>query len=716
VEAVEALVPDEPDRIRLVPGAVIPGTRYRITGWLGDGGMGVVYEAEHTDLERHVAIKVLHAQHCADPAQRRTFLEEAKAASRIGSPHIVEVFDYEELPDGRLLYVMELLHGSTLDGLFPQGPMAAERVIPILRQVCKGLHAAHEANVIHRDVKPENIYVRTDTRRPDTIKLLDFGIAAMAGLGRSLTGSPHYMAPEQVIGKGFGRQIDVYSLGCTAYEMLTGQTPFDGDSVKEILKHHLKTPPKAPHELEGSQCPEVLSKIILNCLHKKRKERYPDMLELEAALCEAQIELGFVTPWDHLELPAIDEVRRADIRARMPKTERPADAPRRRWIPAALGGAAALVLAGIVAVVLTGQPSALPDDVAQLSAEAVDAAARAHYVYPPPDDPEAVTAYTKVLEIESKGGSAAEGQAEKLRKEFASTLVYLGNMYWEREGGRPFAVDFYAQALLFDDSNPAARERGALTPGQLADLQRKADESDFTKSELIAAAPLAAMAEEDEEVRRERLEELAATSDQRSLTADAKLETLLAGMGETMPRKRSKKAKPKRQTAKAKPSQPVAAAAPTAAVPEAVPEAPTSTGEAGAVPADGATPGAKSTRNPQRALELASEGNKALKSSKLGKAETLYHQALNHDRRCGRALIGLSDVHFERAQHQKAVTWAEKAVKVSGRNSGYRIKLGDAYFKVLRYKDARVQYDRAAALGSGAAKKRIAKLDAKVGK
>src|SRR5689334_15096608 len=151
-EPIIALVP-------LVPGGMLGGTRYRILGWLGEGGMGVVYEAEHVDLGRKVALKILRSEACRRAHHVEAFRAEARIVASIRSEFIVEIYDFAELADGRALFTMELLQGSTLHNAIAWGPLELSRAIGILRQICKGLAAAHAAGVVHRDIKPENVFL-----------------------------------------------------------------------------------------------------------------------------------------------------------------------------------------------------------------------------------------------------------------------------------------------------------------------------------------------------------------------------------------------------------------------------------------------------------------------------------------------------------------------------------------------------------------------------
>ena len=341
------------DVVHLSPGAVIPGTRYRLLRWLGDGGMGVVYEAEHVDIERRVAVKILRLDVCDQPQALQLFRDEARAAGRIGSAHIIEILDFAELPDGRLLYTMELLSGRPLARELAERPLPAARTIAILRQVCKGLASAHAAHIIHRDIKPDNIFLDDRQSRPDVVKILDFGISIfMAGTTVTdvdILGTPLYLAPEIIDGKPFDARVDMYALGCTAYEMLTGRPPYDG-TVKELLFAHRHAPlPSVLTLTRDHDVPRPLADVVLRCLAKDPAERHADMHDLEAALCEAQIAAKLETAWDDLALPDVDGERRDRLLRGMPDPAASAAQarPRRRtYLAAALVGC--LVLGGLV--------------------------------------------------------------------------------------------------------------------------------------------------------------------------------------------------------------------------------------------------------------------------------------------------------------------------------------------------------------------------------
>ena len=709
----------EGKQVRLLPGRRVPGTRYRLVRWLGEGGMGVVYEAEHEDIERRVALKILRIEASEDPHQAAQFREEARAASRIGSPNIVEIFDFGELPDGRLMFAMELLNGHGLDTELDRCPIDQSRLISILRQVCKGLAAAHEVGIIHRDVKPDNIIVLNATvagpntaavstaGRNDRVKVVDFGIATMHAEGDTgAAGTPHYMAPEQVLGQAFDGRLDMYSLGCTAYELLVGKPPFVAQTVDEILQAQLERTPVPPAQLcpAGAVHP-ALEAVILRCLEKSPDKRYADMHDLEAALCEAQIVAGLRTLWDDLPLPAVDAERREKLARDMPALDGQAR-PRRRWLWPAIAGASTLIAAGVTAVLLLGRPGP-PEPGAEAEVEALTiaaraAAGRANWVIPPKDDPSA-TAYRKVIDLEALEGPIDElGQerATALRDEFATALVNLGDIYWNQDGGKSFARDYYLQALTFDENNPTARERAGTTPGTLADFRDRAAQGTFSESDLRAAAPLFALAEQDEAKRNEKLLALAESEDSPASSV-ASLDRLIeATSGKAPPRTR-----PPRKDPETNPRVPP----PAVVDPFTTDTPPTVPGE----PVTKTAPTAK--RDAKQSNQLVKDAKAALARGNESSAEALFHQALSFDNRNAAALIGLSDLEFDRGKHQRAADYAEKATAAAPKNGSYHLRLGDAYFKLLRYADARRAYQKAKDLGVAEANERLDKLKTKLG-
>ncbi|MCA9709948.1 MAG: protein kinase, partial [Myxococcales bacterium] len=619
--------------------------------------------------------------------------------------NVVEIYDFGELPDGRLWFAMELLQGRSMARMLAEGPMEVSRLIGVLRQLCKGMAAVHDANVIHRDIKPGNIMLVRDRGRDDVVKVVDFGVAAVLAEGDSaevqLEGTPNYMAPEQAMGSEFDHRLDIYAVGAVAFHMLTGSPPFHGDDVFQLLRRVCTEPPPRPSEVNPAiDIPPALEEVLLRCLQKDPNERYDDMRELEAALCEAQIAAKLVTPWDDLPVPQVEPLARYEALVRgMPKPTVVHGRPGRvRALVAAAAVALALAGAGVFAARQGDASSAVDDRISAGVAAARAAAARAVYLYPPPDEPNARTAYIEVVSLETLAkevGEDATKAATDLRHEFADTRVRLGARYWDREGGRPFAVDYYISALVFDPTHERASERAPITPGALTELQRKAAALDFAAVELSASEPLLALAEDDEQERVRKLEEIGNKEDEHGLQTEIRIQKLIeqeeaaAGVKpEPAPRKVARRPEPRDD-----------------AEPPLGGDDGTDDGSSEVAP-----------RQVKRSAELVQQGLSALSSGKRDRAETLFHRALDQDHRSHRALDGLAQVYFARGDYQKAVSYGKQAVELSGKRGSYRIHLGDAYFKVFRYQEAKAQYRRAQELGHSEAQGRLEKVKSKLGR
>ncbi|MEM9454044.1 MAG: protein kinase [Myxococcota bacterium] len=703
--------------VRLGLGKLVAGTRYRIVGWLGEGGMGVVYECEHVDIERRVALKVLRKE--ADPSSRqaRMFREEARAVSRAGRSedgqvsNIVEIYDFGELPDGRLWFAMELLHGYSLARRLTEGPMEVASLIGMLRQLCKGLAAAHDANVIHRDIKPGNIMLVRNQGRDDVVKVVDFGVAAVlaeggTGAEAQREGTPHYMAPEQALGERFDHRLDIYAVGAVAFHMLTGSPPFYGNDVLALLRRVCTEPPPLPSAVNPSvEIPAALEAVLMRCLEKDPEKRYEDMRELEAAICEAQISAKIVTPWDELPLPRVEPLARYEALVRnMPQPAHALRKPGRAWAWA-LVVALVVVVVGVMVTRSGDDSSEVEDRIAARVDAARAAAARAFYLYPPPDEPDARTAYLEVVDLEREAHTLGERALEvagQLRREFADTLVRLGDRYWDHEGGRPFAVDYYIAALVFDPSRDHIRQRAPITPGALTELRRKAKTLDFAAVELTASELLLALAEDDEQERVRKLEEIGNKGDEHGLQTEIRILKLIEQEQANVEARVA--ARPKRGGRRSEPSS--LSGKPT--LPEPTPADPL-----GAV-GEGSDEVAE--HEVKRSAELVQRGLSSLRSGKRARAETLFHRALDQDHRSHRALDGLSQVAFARGNYQQAVSYGKRAVDLAGNRGSYRIHLGDAYFKVFRYQEAKAQYRRAQALGHRDAGARLEKVRSKLGR
>ncbi len=271
--------------------------RYVVEALLGEGGMGVVYRGRHKIIDKTVAIKVLRPELARTTESTARFLQEAKAASRIGNPHIVDISDFGTLPDGSAYFVMEFLAGRSLADLIANGrPLPLARIITLAKQIAEGLSAAHAAGIVHRDLKPDNVMVLTrgsgsGATGQDFVKILDFGIAKVASDGSRLTkagsifGTPQYMAPEQAGGGAVDARTDVYALGIILYEMASGKVPFEGDSSMGVLTQQMHAAPVPL--LSRVPAPDVsagFDAVVLRCLAKKPYERYASMGALLAEL------------------------------------------------------------------------------------------------------------------------------------------------------------------------------------------------------------------------------------------------------------------------------------------------------------------------------------------------------------------------------------------------------------------------------------------------
>ena len=263
--------------------------RYRVLRVIGEGGMGVVYEALHVLIEKHVAIKVLRDTFTSRPDVVERFRQEAKSASKIGHPNIVDVSDFGETPSGQSYIVMEMLIGEDLaDVLARERVLSASRAVRIAYQVARALHATHNKNIVHRDLKPENIYLVERDGARDVVKIVDFGVAKMSDLevvpGRRLTrtgmlfGTPEYMSPEQAHGRPFDHRVDIYALGAILFELLTGRVPFVGDNFMEILAQHGHAPLPSLRSVHSSiEVSPELEAVVNRALAKNPDERYPSM-------------------------------------------------------------------------------------------------------------------------------------------------------------------------------------------------------------------------------------------------------------------------------------------------------------------------------------------------------------------------------------------------------------------------------------------------------
>ncbi|HEX7601775.1 MAG TPA: serine/threonine-protein kinase, partial [Polyangiaceae bacterium] len=339
-------------------GAVIDG-RYQVEGVLGEGGMGTVYRVRHLALERALALKVLRADLAQDGELAARFLQEAQATASIKHPGIVQITDFGKLQDGRPYFVMELLAGQTLaQALRTGGPLPSALGARVAVRVAQALDAAHKAGVIHRDLKPDNIFLLGNPTQGDLeTRVVDFGAAVVLGKSRLtkkgiVFGTPHYMSPEQAAGRPIDHRVDIYALGIILYEMFTGRVPFEGDTYMGVLTQHMFAQPTPPTQLKPELARDlgVLEPITLRALEKEPSARYGSMEELAAALEGALHGVDIAVPSrrsgtppplaDRMELPSVEEIHGAMSRTHERRSG--------LWLPLSLGGLLALAALGVV--------------------------------------------------------------------------------------------------------------------------------------------------------------------------------------------------------------------------------------------------------------------------------------------------------------------------------------------------------------------------------
>ena len=353
-------------------GQILDG-RYKIESALGEGGMGLVYKAVHTALQKPLAIKVLKPEVSKNEEIVARFKQEAQSASAIGNQHIIDISDFGVAPDGSTYFVMEFLTGKSLTEALEEiegQRLPTERSVHIAKQLSKALGAAHERGIVHRDMKPDNVQLIERGGDSDFVKVLDFGIAKVGGSTSKLTqagqvfGTPHYMSPEQCAGTAVDHTTDIYAVGVILYEMATGQVPFDADNLMGILTKHLYENPVPPHELPPPvDVPPAFEAIILKCLAKKPDHRYQSMAELLADLealeggltpkavvdnVDRQTAAGHTTP------PEADPTGKVAVGVGQPEV------PKRSPVPILLG-VTALVIAGVGYALMGGSEPA-PDE------------------------------------------------------------------------------------------------------------------------------------------------------------------------------------------------------------------------------------------------------------------------------------------------------------------------------------------------------------------
>ena len=316
---------------------------YQLIERLGEGGMGEVWAARHRLLARRAAIKLIRPEMLRDGMRELgRFEREAQATAALASPHTIRLFDFGLTSDGTFYYVMELLYGCNLESLVRNfGPLPPARAMYLIRQVCRSLGEAHAMGLIHRDVKPANIYLCRMGLEYDFVKVLDFGIVKREHPDKMTTritaeteliGTPGYMAPEAILGSGdIDRKVDVYAVGCVAYFLLTGARVFDAATTMAVLMRHVEEEPMPPSRRAALQIPREVDEFVLACLRKDPKRRpasAEELLQMATACRTAELwDQQTARKWWEAHLPHLATLTKAntstwDVSARCGQAEK----------------------------------------------------------------------------------------------------------------------------------------------------------------------------------------------------------------------------------------------------------------------------------------------------------------------------------------------------------------------------------------------------------
>ncbi len=645
--------------------------RYVVLAPLGRGGFGAVYTAYDPKLDRRVAIKLLLDRDEFDRTDAEAgarLLREAQAMASLSHPNVVNVHDVGTA-DGRVFMAMERVDGVTLDVWLTQVPRSWREVLTVMLGAARGLAAAHASGIVHRDFKPPNVLIDSDGRA----RVLDFGLA------RRIDAPPqgHRSAVEchQPSESLLDQHItaDGLLLGTPAYMAPEQFLEHDADAFSDQFAFcvTLYSALVGERPFDTATSPATLAEQVRRGLGDGRRSSMPIWL-WETIARGLRYE-----PSERFEsMDALIATLTRELRTR-----------RLGWAAVAVAVALSSTATGALMRSFSDENQVeAPDAVTTIVHQARVAAAKSFFVYPPSEDPDYPTAYVRVRELETMDTTAARANASELRGEFANTLVRLGDEFWEREGGRTFSADYYAAALVFDPNNEHARSRTTMTDAQLAGLEHKAANQAFDPAELRAADVLAALALPDDAARRARVSKLRTQRDSRpALTVLAELERIL---GEPTP-----------------PVSPPAQESPS-------PDANANSASVSDTP--------KQSMNTQRGGRGAAQrstraGRAAFKQGDWDEAERCYHAALEHQRNNLDALLGLSELYFERGAYHRSVAFARRAVRAAPKRGGPRIALGDALLKTVKYAEARKQYESAKALGDRRAKGRLDRLDRQVG-
>lgn len=323
--------------------------RYEVQAVLGEGGMGTVYRVKHKALERPLAMKALRSDLSKDADLPARFILEAKAAAAVEHPNVVQITDFGTLPTGQPYFVMELLEGDALSLLIRElVRLPQSRAVAVAIHVAEALAAAHTAGVVHRDLKPDNVNVRR-VGHHDVVKVLDFGLAKIAGTSRltragMVFGTPHYMSPEQAAGEPSDHRVDIYALGVMLFEMLTGRVPFEAETFTGVLAMHMYMEPPSPSAIVGVPLGGV-EDVVLRCLAKKPAERYATMGDLLADLDRVSAQLS--VPPEPSSRRRLEESGELSMSLERPRVRRGFPWP---WVAAGVLVVVGLGVAGFLAV------------------------------------------------------------------------------------------------------------------------------------------------------------------------------------------------------------------------------------------------------------------------------------------------------------------------------------------------------------------------------
>jgi serine/threonine protein kinase/tetratricopeptide (TPR) repeat protein len=685
----------------LSPGDPVPGTRYRIIRQVGQGGSAEVFAAQHIDLDRQVAIKVLSARLAGNSAAIAQFRLEARACSRVGHPNIVEVIDFGELEDGRFFFAMELLDGKSLaDVLDNEEKLPPGRAIGIFRQIAKALHETHKRGIVHRDLKPENVMLVTRDERSDFVKLLDFGVMAFGTQAPGhAVGTTGYMAPEQVRGEPPTPAMDIYAVGATLYEALCGMPPYPCETYEEFRRLQAEQPPPALRSQHGAEgLPEALERVVHRALERDPAARHPSIADFEVDLLRAQREAKIETPWDDLPLPRGQKDKRSSRELRsMKQGKRPAA---RLWPAAfAISLGAALVLTALQMFPLDeSQPPARsaappparvrsevkpePVELVRLLERAEQAVSEGRFTHP-----EGKCALDLLREAERRfPGYPPIG---KMRGRIARHLEGSGDLLL-KEGNKASARILYQQALLFAP-NSRRLER-------LADLEKMR-----TRQRSALPRPKAQLAEVAWLLSRFQLAvfegRYVSPPNDNALRHLNRLKQVdptgrhIAEAEQNMSRKLRQRADEAWRKGDRETARPLYRLVGLLDSSDAVAKQRSRALDAGPAPrakrAAAAAP-AKEERSvdPARARQLVSEGRALLRKGKLSDAEIRFREAVSANPRSSRAYTGLATLAFERGNYLDTVQLARRVLRMNPREVQGHLLLGDAYFQLSRFKDA----------------------------